>query len=341
MSRALLYCAGGGIGDSLVASVVARALRTRYARVDAMTLPGHRSTLERVPDLDDVLVDDGTDEAAIAAQLRKRGYDACVVTWATARTAKIPQLAGIPVRVGQARRLYSGKFTNQVTVKSELGDVTTPWVQILLDYARAIDCDANDDVPNFVPTDGDVREAESLRVILSGATEGPSIILHPTNAIAPKRGIWPFEGWARLANALAERFDATVLLSGSPADTPINRQILASCHAELVEGRRIVDISGKLGIGAFGALASQAKAFVGITTGTMHVAAAVGAPTVGIFPFQSDVPDRWGPLGRRTAVVRPSFPCHAGDTKETCVDYACIAHLDVERILAAVERIAS
>jgi ADP-heptose:LPS heptosyltransferase len=69
----------------------------------------------------------------------------------------------------------------------------------------------------------------------------------------------------------------------------------------------------------------------------MHVAAAAGAPTVGIFPFQSDFPERWAPLGLRTEVVRASYPCHPGDTKERCSDYACIAHLDVERIVAATQ----
>jgi ADP-heptose:LPS heptosyltransferase len=69
----------------------------------------------------------------------------------------------------------------------------------------------------------------------------------------------------------------------------------------------------------------------------MHVAAAVGCPTVGVFPFQSDFPERWSPLGPKTAIVRASYPCHRGDTKENCPDYACIAHLDVPRILAAVE----
>ena len=98
-----------------------------------------------------------------------------------------------------------------------------------------------------------------------------------------------------------------------------------------------MNIAGKLSIGGFGALAQRARGFVGITTGTMHVAAAVGAPTLGIFPFQSDFPERWGPLGPSTAIVRASYPCHPGDTKENCRDYACIANLDVERILAAAQ----
>ena len=121
--RALLYCAGGGIGDSLVASIVARALRSRFSAVDALTLPGHAAVLERVPDVDAIAIDEG-DPHAVATQVAARGYDTCVVTWATARTARIAQRARIPVRVGQARRIYSYRFTRRVVVRSELGDVT-------------------------------------------------------------------------------------------------------------------------------------------------------------------------------------------------------------------------
>jgi ADP-heptose:LPS heptosyltransferase len=116
----------------------------------------------------------------------------------------------------------------------------------------------------------------------------------------------------------------------------------AAINEEIVRGAQdssIVNIAGSVGIGAFGALAQRARAFVGITTGTMHVSAAAGAPTVGIFPFQTDFPERWAPLGRCTAVVRASYPCHRGDTKETCCDYACIANLDIPRILATTESV--
>ncbi|MBV8373273.1 MAG: hypothetical protein JOY69_08420 [Candidatus Eremiobacteraeota bacterium] len=347
MNRALLYCAGGGLGDSLVASIVGRALHQRFERVDALTLPGHRDTLERVPDLDEVLVDDGGDERALAAHLAARAYAACVVTWATPRTARIPQLAKIPVRVGQARRLYSHRFTNRVVVRSELGNVTSHWSDILLDYARAIGCDTTDRAYRFVPTDVDRRDAEAVARSAGIASNGSPkdfILLNPCNAIASRRGRWPADGWAALARALAHRFAAPILISGGPGDVSIVETVLRtarSAQSPQPDGEpRITSIAGKLGIGAFGALAARARAFVGITTGSMHVAAAVGCPTVGIFPFQSDFPERWAPLGPRTAIVRPSYSCHPGDTKENCPDYACIAHLDIGRILAAADVLA-
>jgi ADP-heptose:LPS heptosyltransferase len=333
VTKALLYCAGGGIGDSLVASVVARALHEKFERVDALTLGGHKSALERVPDIDDVLVDDGGSETELASELAVNGYDACVVTWATARTANVAAKAKIPIRVGQARRLYSSRFTLKVPVRSERGDVATPWSQILLDYARALGCDTTSIDPLFVPTSDDSDEAEAL---LQQRDVRDFIILHPTNAVASQRSIWPTRGWAALARSLAETFDLPILLSGAPNDKTINEAIVQQAHDD-----RVHDTAGALGIGAFGALAQKARAFVGITTGTMHVAAAVGAPTVGIFPFQSDVPDRWGPRGPRTTTVRASYPCHPGDTKERCPDYACVANLDVPRVIAALATLLS
>ena len=212
-----------------------------------------------------------------------------------------------------------------------MGDVTSHWSDILLDYARAIGCGANGGAYRFAPTVEDEREAEQVRDGRDGF-----IIVNPCNAVASRRGIWSLGSWATLARALREQFELPILVSGSPADGPVTQEI-----ARLAGDGAIVSVAGRTSVGAFGALARSARAFVGITTGSMHVAAAVGCPTVGIFPFQSDFPDRWSPLGTRTAVVRASYPCHPGDTKESCRDYAYIAQLDVPRILATVATLVS
>ncbi|MDQ2681429.1 MAG: glycosyltransferase family 9 protein [Candidatus Eremiobacteraeota bacterium] len=327
-ARALLYCAGGGIGDSLLASVVASALRSRYATVDALTLAGHQSTLEHVPQIEAVLSDRGQPEAELAAELRDRRYGAVVVTWATTRTARVPKLAGIPVRVGQSRRLYSRLFTKQVAVRSELGDVTTHWSQILLDYARAIGCDTPDAQPHFVTTPTDETAADNLLGSFADL-KGDFALVHPTCAASAKRGFWPMAGWIALVQRLQTRLQIPVLISGSEADAPLLQPLLTATSA--------ISIAGKTSIGTFAAIARRARVFPVMHSGPMHVAAAVGAPTVGIFPLQADFPDRWAPLGPRVAVVRSSFCCRFGELMENCPDYACVEHLPVERILSAVE----
>jgi ADP-heptose:LPS heptosyltransferase len=328
--RALLVAAGGGIGDTLLATVVARALRTRYAHVDALVLPVHREVAQAVPEIDRVFPFEGS-ALDIGLRLGRERFAAAVVTWATLRTAQVPVLARIPVRVGQARRLYSGLFTKRVVVRSERGDHTTHWVQILLDYARAIDCDVLDDRPALVTTLAEERDAAALLRVHD--ISGSFALLHPTRGLSAQRARWPIAGFIGLAQALAERETLPLLVTGSRDDAPIAHAIANAA------GRSTISIAGATSLGVFAALARQAALVVAMDSGPMHIAAAAGAPTVGIFALQSDEPDRWAPLGPRTAVVRATYPCPPDHRKETCPDFACVRALDIPAIVAAADAI--
>jgi heptosyltransferase-2 len=318
--RALLVAAGGGIGDTLLAGVVARALRTRFAAVDVVVLPEHADLAAHVPSIERTI--------ALGAPLPAR-YDAAVVTWATLRTALLPWLARIPVRVGQARRLYSPVFTHRVVVRSELGDRAAHWTQILLDYARAIGCDVHDATPQFAVRDDERAAADALLGVHD--VRGPYHVLHPTRGLSAQRARWPIAGFVALARRLVARDGVPVLLTGAREDEPIVHAIADGA------GSGVTSLAGATSIGVFAALAERARAVVAMDSGPMHVAAAAGAPTVGIFALQSDEPDRWAPKGRRVAVVRPSYPCPPAHRKETCPDFACVRELDEAAILAALD----
>ena len=318
--RALLVAAGGGIGDTLLAGVVARALRSRFAAVDAVVLPAHADLAAHVPSIERV-VPFGT---ALPAR-----YDAAVVTWATFGTALLPWRARIPVRVGQARRVYSLLFTRRVVVRSELGDRSTHWTQILLDYARAIGCAATNVTPEFAVR-ADERAAARMLLRVHDIT-GPYYVLHPTRGLSAQRSRWPIAGFVALAARLVARDGVRVLVTGAAEDAPLAQAIADGA------GRGVTALAGATSIGVFGALAEAAHAVIAMDSGPMHVAAVVGAPTVGIFALQSDEPDRWAPRGPRVALVRPVYPCPPGHRKETCPDFACVRELDVTAILAALD----
>jgi heptosyltransferase-2 len=321
--RALLIAAGGGIGDTLLAGVVAHALRQRFAHVDALVLPAHRAVAEHDPAIERVHV--LASAILTAEELRREEYGAAIVTWATFATALVPALAGIPVRVGQARRLYSPLFTERVVVKSELGDHTTHWTQILLDYARAIGCDDPIAQPVFVPSAEDRAAADAL--LQARGVTGSFAMLHPTRGLSAHHARWPVAGFVALVRALRERDGLPLLVTGSAADAPIAEEIARESAA--------ISIAGATSIGTFAALAQRAWYVVAMDSGPMHVAAATGAPTVGIFALQSDEPDRWAPIGPRTAVVRAVYPCPPDHRKETCPDFACVRHLDIAAIVRA------
>ncbi len=325
--KALVICAGGGIGDVLLATPVMRALRSRYNDVVALTTRAHAAVLQDNPDLTEVWHDDGVPFASQSGRIAAYGFDAAVVTWATLRSAALPFAGRISLRAGQARRLYSALFNRRVTVRSELGDRTTHWTQILLDFARALDCDTADARPFFATNPG-AREG-AARLLRDAGVDGPYAVLHPTRGIATHRERWPVARLGELGGALGANLECRVVVSGAKSDAAIAEAV--------ARGAGAVSLAGRTTLAEFGALAENARAVVAMDSGPMHVAAAVGAPTVGIFALQSDEPDRWAPLGARTALVRPDYPCPPGHRKENCPDFACVANLEIPRVLAALE----
>ena len=324
--RALLICAGGGAGDVLLATPVARALRSRYEDVIALTAPAHCGVLEGNPDLRDIWVDAGSLRDAVG-RVRAARFDVCVVTWSTGRCALIPFLAGIPRRVGQARRLYSWLYTDRVVVKSELGDRSTHWTQVLLDYARVLGCDVDDATPVLRVDPAARRAVDALRQRHS--VTGRYIVLHPSRGLDLKGRPWPVATLARLAGELRARFALDVIVTGTAADRAIADAVAA--------GSGSLSFAGTTTFAELTALCAGAALCVAVDSGPMHVAAAVGTPTVGIFALASDEPKRWAPLGPWTAVIDNTYPCPPAHRKETCPDFACLRELDVARVVACAE----
>jgi ADP-heptose:LPS heptosyltransferase len=323
--KALVLASGGGIGDVLLATPVMRALRSRYDSVVALTAAAQRDVLADDPDLAEVWLDNLPfgEQVARIAQAR---FDAAVVTWATLRTAALPFVARVPQRVGQARRLYSALFTHRVTVRSEFGDHATHWTQILLDYARALGCDVTDATPVFIV--GAAARASLAHTLSDAGVTSPYVVLHPTRGIAAARERWPVARLSELGRALKAASGAALVVTGSGEDRAIAEAV--------ARGAGGVSLGGRLSLAELGALGERALGVVAMDSGPMHLAAAVGAPTVGIFALRSDEPDRWAPLGPHTAVVRGTYPCPPQHRKETCPDFACVANLDVARVVAAL-----
>lgn len=106
---------------------------------------------------------------------------------------------------------------------------------------------------------------------------------------------WPPASFAALSKQLRLE-DLPVLLLGAPEDAAICGEI-----ADLL-GPRAINAAGKLDLLAAAAALRRAALFVGNDSGLMHIAAAVGAPTVGLFgPSDERV---YGPWGPRTRAVR-------------------------------------
>jgi heptosyltransferase-3 len=115
---------------------------------------------------------------------------------------------------------------------------------------------------------------------------------------------WPAERFAALVDRLT---GAGGPLPGAPVavfGAPSERQAAAPVLQALPEKRRI-DLVGTVDLPIVAACLRRSTLYVGNDSGLMHMAAAVGAPTLGLFGPGNEV--RYGPWGERTAVVRTTL----------------------------------
>lgn len=151
------------------------------------------------------------------------------------------------------------------------------------------------------------------------------VILAPGAAYGPAKQ-WPLPYWVELVRQLKQR-KLGVLFVGAASETGLCRQIAAQAGTP-----SSAEFVGRTSIGELAALLSLADAFVGNDSGTSHLAAALGTPTVAI--FGSTNPRRTAPQGPRVSVLcdpPDCSPCLA----RTCPygHYECLHRVQPQQVL--------
>jgi ADP-heptose:LPS heptosyltransferase len=126
--------------------------------------------------------------------------------------------------------------------------------------------------------------------------DGPLVALAPTANWPPK--VWPAERFAALFHALAARAlpGARPVMFAGPGET--EREMAAPLLAALPGA---VDLVGRLSLPEVAACLTRCAVFVGNDSGLMHLAAASGVPTLGLFG-PTDAAE-YAPSGPRAAAV--------------------------------------
>jgi ADP-heptose:LPS heptosyltransferase len=331
IANALAVCTGGGIGDLLAATPAINALHRHFgAPLTVLASPYAAPVLQDHPSVLDIMLDDGAASArSLSQRLRERAFSHAFVFWSTARVATAVRYAGIPERIGQARRLYSFCYTKRVKIRTETGDTTSHWTDVQMDYARAAGAQPlpQDYAIEVRLRPADVEQAES--VLEAEKINGPFIVLHAARGLNLDRVDWPVTRFGAMGDALGREFGGQVVLTGSASDAPTIFRIGAAMTVPRAT------IAGRTILMGLAAILDKAALVAALDSGPMHISAARGRPTVGIFALRTDLPDRWRPLGRRVAVVRPSYPCPVWHRKETCRTFDCYANLAPEAVVRA------
>jgi ADP-heptose:LPS heptosyltransferase len=147
----------------------------------------------------------------------------------------------------------------------------------------------------------------------------------------PKR-TWPLEFFSRLAERMIKDLDATVWLLGTAAERPLGEALRRSLPPALRE--RLVNLQGRTDLPELAAHLGQVSLVVSGDTGTLHLAAALGALTVGVF-FGPASCFETGPYGVGHYVFQAEPPCHpCGEAASPCEEPFCAAMVPPEAVAA-------
>lgn len=243
-------------------------------------------------------------------------FDAAVLCTNSTRSTLEIWLAGIPRRVGYKGSLRS-KLLNQIIKEPKNKTGIEHHAHRYMRIAQGIGADIEqpglwDAGTPPVSTDGTLRVG-----VCAGAEYGPA-----------KR--WPLERFAAVVNQIsAQHAQFRWELFGAPGEKEMGEKLsamLQAPHENLVGKTRLSELIARL---------RQCQLLLTNDTGTMHLAAALGIPTVSI--FGSTCPIATGPLGERHTVVQHKVPCSPCFERECPFGhYDCMTKVTPDEVAQAV-----
>jgi lipopolysaccharide heptosyltransferase II len=273
---------------------------------------------QSVPEVDDIISkerDDSISEVALKVRERAR-FDAAVLLTNSARSTLELWRANIPRLVG-----YHGSYRSRLLhdVAPEPREAGPPEHHANRYLRLAKHCGAKIDDPALFGPDGTApAPSTTLLGICAGAEYGPA-----------KR--WPLERFADVAKRLSLRWpDIEWRLFGAPAESAMGEAL-----ATQLQGVKHRNLVGKTDLAQLIQNLRQCRLLLTNDTGTMHLAAALGVPTVSV--FGSTEPVLTGPVGSHHRVARHHVPCSPCFRRECPFGhYECMSGVTVERVEAEV-----
>lgn len=242
-------------------------------------------------------------------------------------------LSGAAIRVGfdTAGKNRAGLFTHRAPREPDKHEL-----ECFLDVLRALGITTDD---RSIGLWQDPEAVRTAREKLLGAGIDPDA---GYAVVAPGSSRnWPVKRWApdrfaALGTWLTQRHGLPVVLIGAGFEAE-----LADAIAGGIDGHS-VSFAGSSSIRETIEILRSATVVVSNDSGPMHLAAAVGAPVVGIFGPTNPV--KWRPWGERTRVVTavdgcPKQPCYYLSSMPECDAADCIGRVSVEQVSDAVDEL--
>ncbi len=197
------------------------------------------------------------------------------------------------------------------------------------------------------PTEEDRAEAFRLWALhrLDFPRPGAEWTIPPVIAVAPGAGspakVWAPERWALVVDHLAGRYGVRCLVTGTAAEKPLAERLVAALSTPAAV------VAGETSVGVLATLLQQCRLAIGPDNGMLHLAAAMGVPTVRLFGPADPV--LFGPYGptaadrQAHAVVQTPRACAACGYLDlplpTQEMYPCMGDINAGEVIAAALRV--
>jgi len=317
------------LGDLIISLPMAAALKRRDpgCTVVFLTSAATAEVARCCPAVDEVLAmpGNGATLATLPALLAALDLQAFVQVNSWPLLAAAAQRARVPVRIGSMYRLYNWmRCTHLVPIarsgrglnKRELD------LQLLAPFGVSVpDHDTIAADGRLHPPDWGAHASASLlpRQLARGRH---SIVLSAASITAASH-CWPWQLYAALIERLGSGYHWSIC--GLAADREQLQPLLRGLDA----APNVTDLVGKLSLRDFMCFVAASDGLIGGSSGPVHLAAALGVRTLGLYQSRPADVHRWRPLGEHTAVLHSHVPCQ-GERRskrapQTC---PCIAAID-------------
>jgi heptosyltransferase-2 len=324
------------LGDLVMSLPALRAIRLRWpdAHLAVLIKNELRSFFDGAGWLDEVIpysVGRGLsgffDRRRIVGEIRSRRFDLGVLFPNSFESALWITMAGIRRRAGFIADARGAMLTLKATPPPAA--LTDHQVNYWLAMVRATG--VADGSPGDFALDVHQPHRERMRQWLASNRKPqarPLFAVAPAAAFGPAKE-WPADSYGALIDLLARREDAEVVLVGAPSERAQCEEVVAASKS----GAMIA--AGHTNIGELIGLLSLCDGFIGNDSGAMHLAGALGIPTVAI--FGSTNPNRTGPLGAKTRVIYRKLDC-SPCLARTCRfgHYNCLTQIEPAELVDAM-----
>ncbi|HAT39786.1 lipopolysaccharide heptosyltransferase II [Polynucleobacter necessarius] len=343
----ILIIAPNWIGDAVMTQPLLATLKVQYpkANIDVLASPWVAPIYRACSEVHQVIeapLEHKQLQWGLRKQLAKKisakKYQVCFVLPNSVKSALIPWLANIPLRVGYRGELRYGLINLSLDNPNKID--RPPMVERYLALSQPlIEEQAFSGAEKLTPNLNVLSEAShSVKSKLSDAniTSGDIYVICPGAEYGPTKR-WPSAHFGQLAQMLmASTPSNQLILLGGKGDQALTQEILLDTK----QYKRIHNWCGNTSLDEAIALIGMSKAVISNDSGLMHIAAALKTPQISI--FGSSDPAHTPPLSNKAKVIWLQLPCSPCHKKECPLGHLkCLNDILPEQVFATLNTLQS